>query len=171
MRVLVLALFFLAALPWFNYSVAAQNYMDEETDFIATAAKDPQFTIFMDAIKSAGITRTLRDIGPFTVFAPTNEAFNSLPEEQLNKLLSKGNREYLVQVITYHLIKGKHKTSELISLAELTSVEGAPLAISETQQGLQINGANVTQANIRASNAMIHAIDQLLIPKDVEGKL
>nr|WP_281358657.1 fasciclin domain-containing protein [Alteromonas ponticola] len=145
--------------------------MSEESDFIATAAKDPQFTTFMEAIKSAGVTRTLRDIGPFTVFAPTNEAFNALPEEKLNKLLSKGNREYLVQVITYHLIRGKHDASKLSALSDLESVEGAPLSITMNEDKLTINDATVTQADISASNAMIHAIDKLLIPKDVKGKL
>ncbi|MCW8092621.1 fasciclin domain-containing protein [Alteromonas sp. ASW11-130] len=171
MRIQALSSFLVIALIVLASSVSAQEYMEEETDFIATAAKDPQFTIFIEAIKSAGITRTLRDIGPFTVFAPTNEAFNSLPEEKLNRLLNKDNREYLVQVITYHLIKGKHKASELGDKADLRSVEGAPLKLSSSDGVLRVNGANITQADISASNAVIHAIDTLLIPKDVKGKL
>ncbi len=171
MRFRALGLIFAIAFHILPSSALAQEYMEEESDFIATAAKDPQFTTFIEAIKSAGITRTLRDIGPFTVFAPTNEAFNALPEGKLTKLLSKNNREYLVQIITYHLIKGKHDASELGNKNEVESVEGALLSISEQDGTVRVNDAAVTQADISSSNATIHAIDKLLIPEDVKGKL
>ncbi len=171
MRFRAIGILFVVALHIFPASALAQDYMNEENDFIATAAKDPQFTTFVEAIKSAGITRTLRDIGPFTVFAPTNEAFNALPEGKLNRLLNKDNREYLVQIITYHMIRGKHKASDLSAENELESVEGALLSISGQDGKVQINNATVTQADISASNAVIHAIDKLLIPADVKDKL
>ena len=115
------------------------------------------------AIQAGGLVGTLSGPGPFTVFAPTNAAFDALPPGTLTSLL--GNRTALVDLLTYHVSSGNFMGTDVASRTSLPTVQGQPLAITVEPGGaLRVNGARIVQADIRASNGVIHVIDAVLVP-------
>jgi uncharacterized surface protein with fasciclin (FAS1) repeats len=106
---------------------------------------------------------TLKGEGPFTVFAPTDEAFAALPEGTVENLLRPENRDQLVAVLTYHVVSGDVRAADVAGLTEATTVQGGALAI-DTSNGVRINDATVTQADVVCSNGVIHVIDKVLLP-------
>ncbi len=127
------------------------------------AASNSSFKTLTAALKAAGLDKTLASGGPYTVFAPTDEAFAALPEGTVEQLLMPENREALVQLLTYHVVQGE-KTSSTLKSGETQTLEGTPVQVNVSSKGVMVNGANVVQADIEASNGVIHVIDKVIMP-------
>ncbi|GAB4459446.1 MAG: hypothetical protein OHK0037_04880 [Elainellaceae cyanobacterium] len=121
------------------------------------------FNTLETALKAAGLDSALSEAGPFTVFAPTDEAFEALPAETLEALLRPENQRVLQQILAYHVVSGS-VTSDAIQPGDVATVEGNSVAIAQEGETVTVSGARVVQADIVASNGVIHAIDQVLIP-------
>jgi len=141
--------------------IASAGKYAGKSDIVDVAASNDSFSTLVTAIKAAGLVDTLKSDGPFTVFAPTDEAFAKLPEGTLESLLA--DKEKLTQILTYHVVAGKVSSSQAARLTSATTVQGGNLAI-DSSNGVTINGAKVIQADIAASNGVIHVIDTVLIP-------
>ncbi|MBD1870007.1 fasciclin domain-containing protein [Oculatella sp. FACHB-28] len=133
------------------------------------AASDESFSTLATAIEAAGLTETLSGEGPYTVFAPTNEAFEALPEGTLDQLLLPENKDVLAQVLTYHVVPEELPASE-IAAGEVETVEGTPVTVEvdEAAGGVMVNNATVIEPDIQASNGVIHAVDQVILPPGAE---
>jgi uncharacterized surface protein with fasciclin (FAS1) repeats len=127
------------------------------------AASSDSFKTLTKALEAAGLTDTLSGEGPFTVFAPTDEAFAALPEGTLEQLLQPENRDMLVQVLTYHVVQGSVMSGDL-STTEVPSLEGRAINVTVDEGSVMVNSANVVQADIEASNGVIHVIDKVILP-------
>jgi uncharacterized surface protein with fasciclin (FAS1) repeats len=142
----------------------AQAGMHAKKDIVDTAAGDAQFSTLVAAVKAAGLVDTLKGKGPFTVFAPTNDAFAKLPAGTVESLLKPENKAKLVKVLTYHVVAGKTKSSALAGKKlEVATVEGSKVAVDGTS-GVKVNNATVIAADVYASNGVIHVIDTVLLP-------
>ncbi|MBD2437519.1 fasciclin domain-containing protein [Nostoc sp. FACHB-110] len=130
---------------------------------IALAESNSSFTILTQALKAAGLTETLQGAGPFTIFAPTDAAFEKLPKEALRDLLKPENKEVLIKILTYHVVPGKVLSSDLKS-GEVKSLQGDPISVKIDANGVAVNDGKVTQADIQGSNGVIHAIDNVILP-------
>ncbi|MFZ9867950.1 MAG: fasciclin domain-containing protein [Ilumatobacteraceae bacterium] len=135
-------------------------------DIVQVASTTDGFTTLVQAVAAAGLVETLQGTGPFTVFAPSDDAFAALADGLLDKLLLEENREILVSILTYHVVAGKVTSAEVASGAA-TTVEGSNIELT-VGNGIQVNGANVVLADVEASNGVIHVIDQVLIPPTVD---
>jgi uncharacterized surface protein with fasciclin (FAS1) repeats len=132
---------------------------------IDTATEASKFSTLIAALKAASLTDTLRGKGPFTVFAPTDEAFKKLPQGQLDRLLKDPTR--LKTLLTYHVIPGAVHARD-VKPGEVKTVEGSFLTAAVKDGKLAVNGARVVQADIAASNGVIHAIDTVIMPKTMK---
>jgi uncharacterized surface protein with fasciclin (FAS1) repeats len=134
-------------------------------DIVDTAKSAGSFNTLIAAVDAAGLVDTLKGDGPFTVFAPTDEAFAQLPEGTVANLLKPENRAQLEKILTYHVIPGKIMASDLQGKTlEVATVEGGELAINATGNGVRVNDATVTQADIATSNGIIHVVDKVILP-------
>lgn len=142
-------------------------------DIVDTAVKAGTFKTLAQALTAADLIKTLKGTGPFTVFAPTDEAFAKLPKETLDALLKPENKKQLTSVLLYHVISGKAVKSDRITKAKNFSVKMANNGYNEvdTKNGVTIGKAKVTKADIEASNGVIHVIDTVLVPKTVSARL
>lgn len=132
---------------------------------VEVAVDAGQFTTLVAAVQAAGLVDTLSGPGPFTVFAPTDEAFAALPPGTVESLLEPENRERLTAVLTYHVVAGKVTSADVVGLDTAETVQGASLRISTTAAGgVRINDANVVGADVMASNGVIHIVDQVILP-------
>jgi len=136
----------------------------EGKDIVDTAVEAGSFTTLVAAVQAADLVETLKGEGPFTVFAPTDEAFAALPEGTVENLLLPENKDQLIQILTYHVVPGKVMSTDITGDMEAATVEGAALSIT-TMDGVKINGANVVSADVDASNGVIHVIDTVLLPQ------
>jgi uncharacterized surface protein with fasciclin (FAS1) repeats len=139
---------------------------EEPGTIVDIAASDENFSTLVAAVDAAGLVETLSGEGPFTVFAPTNDAFDALPEGVLDALLLPENEAVLTSILTYHVVAGE-VTSDQITDGDVATVEGQNVTLS-TEGGVTVNDANVTTADIDASNGVIHVIDAVLLPPDVD---
>ncbi|KLV06638.1 fasciclin [Photobacterium aquae] len=135
-----------------------------EKNLVQVAANNDDFQTLVMAIKAADLTETLEGKGPFTVLAPTDEAFAKLPEGTLAELLKPENKEKLQALLTYHVLPGAISSKEVSKLKLPATVQGDTLKIENTDDGVTINGAKVLIADLPASNGIIHVIDTVLIP-------
>jgi uncharacterized surface protein with fasciclin (FAS1) repeats len=135
------------------------------SDIVATAESAGQFKTLLAAVKAAGLESTLKGPGPFTVFAPTDEAFAKLPAGTVDSLLKPENNDKLKAILTYHVVSGNVPSSEAIKLTSAKTVNGKDLRLAKTPGGLEVNGAKVVKADIAASNGVIHVIDKVVIPE------
>ena len=135
----------------------------ETRNIVDLAQANGSFKTLLKALDAAGLTKTLQGTGPFTIFAPTDEAFKKLPQDALQELLKPGNKEVLVKVLTYHVVPGKVLSSDLKS-GEVKSLQGDPITVKVDSNGVQVNDAKVTKADIQGSNGVIHQIDVLILP-------
>jgi uncharacterized surface protein with fasciclin (FAS1) repeats len=140
------------------------TYAKPSTDIVDTAVAAGAFTTLVAAIEAAGLVETLKGEGPFTVFAPTDAAFAALPEGTLESLLKPENREQLVAILTYHVVPGKVTAADVAGLSEAATVNGASVDISVNYGTVKVDGATVVQADVMASNGVIHVIDQVILP-------
>ena len=131
------------------------------TTIVDIAVGNPDFSTLVTALQAAELVDTLSGEGPFTVFAPTNEAFAKLPEGTIEALLA--DKEKLTAVLTYHVVSGKVMAADVVNLTEAPTVGGANIAI-DASSGVKINDATVISADIAASNGVIHVIDTVLLP-------
>lgn len=132
-------------------------------NIVALAAANSSFKTLTAALQAAGLTETLSGTGPFTVFAPTDEAFAALPQDALQELLRPENRQLLVQILTYHVVPARVQSNEL-QPGEVKTVEGEAVNVKTSASGVTVNDARVVQPDIQASNGVIHAIDRVLLP-------
>lgn len=136
-------------------------------DVVTIAEANGNFKTLTAALKAAGLESTLQGKGPFTVFAPTDAAFAKLPQDALQELLKPENKQVLVKILTYHVVPGQVLSTDLKS-GNVKSVEGGAITVKvDPQQGVMVNDAKVTQADIKASNGVIHVIDNVILPPDI----
>jgi len=132
-------------------------------DIVDTAVAAGSFTTLVTAVKAAGLVDTLKSDGPFTVFAPTDEAFAKLPAETLTAVLA--DKAKLTAILTYHVVAGKVMAKDVVGLngKTATTLQGGTLKV-DTTHGVKIGGATVTKTDIECSNGVIHVIDTVLLP-------
>ena len=156
-----LAMFAAPALHAGSYSNYSTSY---SKDIVDTAAKAGQFNTLVAAVKAAGLVDTLKGDGPFTVFAPTDEAFSKLPAGTVENLLKPENKDKLVAVLTYHVVPGKVMSSDIKGKAlSVKTAQGTDIDIN-AEYGVKVDNATVVSADIVASNGVIHVIDQVVLP-------
>lgn len=141
--------------------------MNQPKDIVETAVAAGSFNTLATALEAAGLIETLKGEGPFTVFAPTDEAFAALPEGALEALLA--DKEQLTAVLTYHVVPGRVTADQVVSLDEATTVNGASITIEASDMGVMINDAHVVTADVMASNGVIHVIDKVILPPAAYG--
>ena len=148
-------------------TVAVDTTMAAEPGTIVeVASANEDFSTLVAAITAAGLGETLSGEGPFTVFAPTNEAFAALPAGLLDKLLLAENKDVLVKILTYHVLADEVMAAA-VTAGDATTVEGSTIAIT-TDGGVKVNDATVTATDIDASNGVIHVIDKVIVPPTVD---
>jgi uncharacterized surface protein with fasciclin (FAS1) repeats len=135
-------------------------------DIVAVASSTEGFSTLVAAIVAAGLVETLQGEGPFTVFAPTDDAFAALPAGLLEKLLLPENIGVLTSILTYHVVAGKVMSTD-VTTGDAATVEGSTLAL-DTMSGVMVNDATVVAADVEASNGVIHVIDKVLVPPTVD---
>jgi uncharacterized surface protein with fasciclin (FAS1) repeats len=131
---------------------------------VATADQAGMFNTLLAAAKQAGLAETLDQDGPFTVLAPTDEAFAKLPQGTVESLLKPENKDTLKSILLYHVIEGEVKAEKVVTLDEAPTLQGTPVDIEANDNGVMVNGANVIKTDIQAGNGVIHVIDTVLIP-------
>jgi len=145
--------------------VLAAPAVAAEKDIVDTAVEAGNFETLVAAVQAAGLVETLKGEGPFTVFAPTDAAFAKLPEGTVENLLQPENRDQLAAVLTYHVIPGKVMSSDIAGQQlEAETVQGSTVEIDATD-GVMVDNATVTTADIEASNGVIHVIDTVILPE------
>jgi uncharacterized surface protein with fasciclin (FAS1) repeats len=138
-------------------------------DIVDIAAGDPNFSTLVAAVQAAGLVETLKGPGPFTVFAPTNAAFAALPAGTLDSLLLPENKATLASILTYHVVPGQISAGDVLGTRQnVTTVNGSTVDVNglagKYGTGVKVNDANVIQADIFATNGVIHVIDKVLLP-------
>ena len=147
-------------------AVDTTDMVKEAGTIVEVAQGNPDFSTLVAAVVAADLAETLSGEGPFTVFAPTNAAFEALPAGLLEKLLLPKNKAILVKILTYHVVASKVMAADVMA-GDVTTVEGSTFAIS-TMGGVKVNTANVTATDVAASNGVIHVIDAALVPSSVD---
>ena len=135
----------------------------QDADIVDTAVAAGSFSTLVAAVQAAGLVDTLKGDGPFTVFAPTDEAFAALPKGTVDTLLQPENKDQLVSIQTYHVVPGKVMSTDLSDGMTATTVQGSDVTIG-TEGGETVNSANVVAADVEASNGDIHVIDAVILP-------
>ncbi|MGR3600469.1 MAG: fasciclin domain-containing protein [Heliomarina sp.] len=133
-------------------------------DIVDTAVEAGSFETLVAAVEAAGLVETLKGPGPYTVFAPTDEAFAALPEGTVEGLLEPENKDQLVSILTYHVVPSKVMSTDLSDGMTATTVQGGDLTV-DLSDGVKINDATVTSADIEASNGVIHVVDTVILPE------
>jgi len=137
---------------------------DSKKDIVDTAVEADGFKTLVAAVKAAGLVETLKAKGPFTVFAPTDEAFAKIPKEDLEALLK--DKKALTAVLTYHVVAGKLMASDVVKLDAAKTVQGKEITIVAKDGKVTINGINVIETDIACKNGVIHVIDAVLLPPE-----
>jgi len=137
--------------------------MEKQFDIVDTALSAGNFSTLAAALGAAGLIEALKSDGPFTVFAPTDDAFAKIPPQTLGELLQPKNKEKLTAVLTYHVIPGKVTAHDVANLNSATTLQGQALTINR-QDGVKINNAKVIAPDVEATNGVIHVIDTVLMP-------
>lgn len=138
-----------------------ESHKTAKSDIVDTAIAAGSFKTLATALTKADLVETLKGDGPFTVFAPTDEAFAKLPKDKLEAILA--DKELLTSILTYHVVAGKVAAKEVMKLESATTVQGSSVAIS-IDGGVKVNDANVIKTDIMTSNGIIHVIDTVLVP-------
>lgn len=153
---------FLAATP---ISTEPGTSTDSHHDIVSIASGADNLTTLVKAVQAAGLVETLQSEGPFTVFAPTDEAFAALPAGTLESLLMEENRDQLVKILTYHVVPGKVMSTDLEDGMMAETVEGSSISV-DLSNGVSIDNANVVTADIEADNGVVHVIDAVIMPSE-----
>lgn len=136
----------------------------EGNDVVALAQGERDLSTLVQAVTAAGLVETLKGDGPFTVFAPTNDAFRALGEEKVAELLEPANRDQLKEILTYHVVPGELTADRLKDGQKLKTVQGDTLTVRLGDGGAKVNDANVVKPDVTASNGVVHVIDGVLTP-------
>jgi uncharacterized surface protein with fasciclin (FAS1) repeats len=136
---------------------------DPSMNIVETAISAGSFKTLVTAVQAAGLVETLSGEGPFTVFAPTDEAFAQIPEDQLNALLA--DKEALTAVLTYHVVAGKVMSGDVVELSSAETVNGQSVDIKVMDGKVMIDGAEVISADVEATNGVIHVINKVILPE------
>ena len=134
-------------------------------DIVDTAVSAGSFTTLVTALKAADLDGVLKQEGPFTVFAPTDEAFAKIPAETLNDLLRPENKEKLQAILTYHVVPGKVGADKVVGMSDAKTVNGQSFSISSDGGNVMVDNAKVVKTDIMATNGIIHVIDNVIMPK------
>jgi uncharacterized surface protein with fasciclin (FAS1) repeats len=129
---------------------------------VDVAVQAGKFNTLVQAVQAAGLVETLSGEGPFTVFAPTDEAFAQIPQETLQAVLA--DKEKLTAILTYHVVPGKLMAADVVRSTQLQTLQGQSITVS-TEGGVRVDDANVVQTDIEADNGVIHVIDKVIMPK------
>jgi uncharacterized surface protein with fasciclin (FAS1) repeats len=165
----MLHIFAIGAIAALGMTVAASSapaVAVEQKDIVDTAVAAGSFKTLAKALAAADLVDTLKGPGPFTVFAPTDEAFAKLPAGTLEALLKPENKAKLQRILTYHVVAGKVMASDVVKMHSAKAVSGDVVTIVTRDGGVRVDGANVVKTDIPASNGVIHVIDAVLLPKD-----
>lgn len=155
---------FAATLVPANPVLAGKHASQQKSDIVDTAVAAGSFNTLVAAVQAAGLEATLRSDGPFTVFAPSDEAFAKLPAGTVETLLKPENKEQLVSILTYHVVSGKVYSKSLAGKKlDAATVQGTTVAVDGTN-GVKVDNATVVAADIKTSNGVIHVIDSVLMP-------
>jgi uncharacterized surface protein with fasciclin (FAS1) repeats len=146
-------------------SLSSNANAGSKKDIVDTAVAAGDFKTLAAALQAAGLVDTLKGAGPFTVFAPTDEAFAKLPAGTVEDLLKPENKQKLVSILTYHVVAGDVMAKDVLKLSEAKTLNGKELKIMVEGGKVMVDGANLTKTDIQCSNGVIHVIDSVLIPQ------
>ena len=152
---------------------AAHAHAEEastQNTIVDIAAGNENFSTLVAAVKAAGLIETLAGKGPFTVFAPTNEAFAALPEGTVENLLKPENRDALIAILTYHVVPGTVTAADVVKLSSAKTVQGDDISITLGKDKVMINNATVLMTDLNASNGVVHVIDQVILPPTTKSE-
>ena len=138
--------------------------MSDKLNIVETLVNEPKFAIFVKGLKMTGLIDKLNQAGPFTIMAPSNLAFTTLPESKLIELMKPINKENLAEVMKYHIIEGKMMSDDIVKFTALITIQNQRLHIEATNFGFKVNGADLRSRNIEVSNGVIHGINAVLFP-------
>ena len=156
----------LAATLFAATSLSAGNYGKKAaSDIVDTAVAAGNFTTLAAALQAGGLVDTLKSDGPFTVFAPTDEAFAKLPAGTVESLLKPENRDQLVAILKYHVVPGEVKAAEVVKLTSAPTANGSDVAIRVEGDSVFVNDSRVVATDIAASNGVIHVVDTVILPQ------
>ena len=147
------------------FMLVAAHAQAQNRDIVDTAVAAGQFKTLAAALKAAGLVETLKGNGPFTVFAPTDEAFAKLPKGTVEDLLKPENKAKLTAVLTYHVVPGKVMAADAMKVKEARTVQGSSLKVNAAGGKVMVDNATVVKADVAASNGVIHVIDTVVLPK------
>ena len=148
-------------------AVAASLFIvadSQASDIVDVAASNKSFSTLVAAVKAAGLVETLKGEGPYTVFAPTDEAFAKLPKGTLESLLKPENKQKLVAILTYHVIPGKVMAKDVKS-GKVKTASGSSFKMKVSKKGVWVDNAKVVSTDVKADNGVIHVIDTVILPK------
>ncbi len=143
---------------------AGHHAMKAKSDIVDVAVSAGQFNTLAAALQAADLVDTLKGDGPFTVFAPTDDAFAKLPEGTVESLLEPENRDQLVAILTYHVVPGNVYAADVVNLSAATTVNGSDVSIEVQDGTVMVDNARVVKTDIAASNGVIHVIDAVILP-------
>jgi len=149
----------------FLTALGANAASPEKRDIVDTAVAAGNFNTLAAALKAAGLVDTLKGPGPFTVFAPTDEAFAKLPAGTVDDLLKPENHDKLVSILTYHVVPGRVLAKDVVKLHEAKTVNGKDVKITTASGKVMVGNANVVKTDIVCSNGVIHVIDSVILPQ------
>ncbi len=149
----------------FTLSLSGSAFADSSKDIVDTAVAAGNFKTLAAALQAAGLVDTLKGPGPFTVFAPTDEAFAKLPAGTVEDLLKPENKQKLISILTYHVVAGKVMAKDVVKLHEAKTVNGQDVKIMVEGSKVMADNANVIKTDIQCTNGVIHVIDTVLLPE------
>lgn len=145
------------------------NATQDQPNIVELASDNENLSTLVAAVQAAELVETLSGEGPFTVFAPTNEAFEALPDGTLESLLEPENRDMLVDILTYHVVSGEVMSGDLSDGMMAETVQGSQISVSISDGNVSINDANVVTADVEASNGVVHVIDSVIMPPEEDS--
>ncbi|OAN60291.1 fasciclin [Balneola sp. EhC07] len=160
-------LFTLALVLILSFEVKAQ----EETNILELTSETETLSTLATAVEAADLEATFQSEGPYTVFAPTNEAFENLPEGVLNELLKPENKEKLLAVLTYHVVPGEVMSDDVTKTMKAKTIQGSNASIKSNGESVMIENAEVVKADMDASNGVVHVIDEVILPPSIKKAL
>ena len=167
-KIIIISSLILSLIALNTTAFAGNSYAKKKVkqDIVDVAVANGSFNTLAAALDAAGLIDTLKSDGPFTVFAPTDEAFSKLPVGTVESLLQPENKDKLVSILTYHVVAGKVKAAKVVKLDSATTVQGSDVSINVTDGKVMVNNATVIMTDVKASNGIIHVIDEVIMPSD-----
>ena len=164
---MVVAAAVLVAMAPFNNQTNTHDH--DHQNIVELASETENLSTLVAAVQAAELVETLSGDGPFTVFAPTNAAFEALPDGTLESLLEPENRDMLVDILTYHVVAGEVMSGDLSDGMMAETVQGSQITVNISDSGVSINNADVVTADVEASNGVVHIIDSVIMPPEEDS--